>query len=263
MNSLERSTINRYHIPFESKTHRRDVKRAQGTACYGALVQHFKTDSAKRLELLVDGREPYGTEEPSVSNKFLRWRQGKALPNETSVKHVEKVTDGKVKLDYWRDLPLWALLRADPPSIPWIHRQLECTGLAVRRILFLDGVSDRLGFIHSLPDRSETLAIRNLRTLEAFLALLAMARKGEVLEDDPYQHLPAAAAFDILPYVLFSNPPLLYRWECLFLCLHRIFWNRVTSTGAIFMFPEETVRSGLAKLKKDPTADLKPMAGHW
>lgn len=232
----------RFRIPVDDVMHRQGVKRACGAVCYGALAAHFGTDSPKFLELRVDGREPYDTDgEISISNKYQRWRKGIALPHATSIPHVETRSGGAVRLGYWRDLPLWNLLALEPPSIPWIHRMLEGSSRRIRQILFLDEVSERYGFNHSLPDREGTLAIRNLRSLDAFMVLLALARKGEQLEDDPHHFLPSACAFDIFPYVLRSHGPLRYRWEDLFACLERIFWNRIYTNGSYYLFPVERV----------------------
>lgn len=243
-----------FRVPFKRDTHVRELKRARGIACYGALVAHFGTESPKLLELRVDERGPYDFDgDQAISNKYLRWRQGKALPHDASIAHVAARSGGSVKLGFWRDLPLWELLHPDPPSILWIHRMLEGGSLDVRRILFLNGLPERFGFSHSLLDRSQTLAIRNLHSLEAFMVLLAMARKGEQLEDDPHHYLPSACAFDILPRVLYRHAALRYRWEGLFGCLERIFWNRIYINGAYYLFPIERVRDGLQLLEEDPS----------
>lgn len=253
----------RFRTPFDPNMHRDSVKRARGTACYGALAAHFGTDSPKLLELRVDDREPYDSDgDKSISNKYLRWRQGKALPHvDSSIPHALARSGGAVRLDFWRDLPLWNLLALEPPTIPWIHRLLEGRGRSVRKILFLDGEPERYGFNHSTPDREQLLAIRNLRSLDAFVALLALARKGEQLEDAPQHFLPSACAFDTLPYVLRSHGPLRYRWEGLFACLERIFWNRVYVNGSYYVFPIERVHDGLHRLQLDPAARLPVKSG--
>lgn len=240
--------------------HQLDVKRCRGATCYAALAAHFGSDSPKVLEWRVDRRKPYSRgDDESLSNKYRRWRQGKA-PGDDTVAHVARRSAGAVRLDFWRDLELWNLLAAEPPSIHWMHRLLERSTGAVRRILF--GRSDLAErFHHSLLNREQTLAIRNQHSLEAFLTLLCLARKGEVLEDDPHHFLPAACAFDILPRILYSHQPLRYRWEQLFDCLERIFWKRVYSTGVHYHFPIETTRSSLVALDADPKAELPRMSG--
>jgi hypothetical protein len=243
--------------------HAREVKLCRGAACYGALAAHFGTDSPKILEWRVDRREPYDSGgDPSMSNKFRRWRQGKALPSDDTCHHVAERTGGSLRLEFWRDLTLWDLLSPDPPSIGRLHQLLEGSPMPVRRILFMDGAPDPTGrFHHAMLNREQTLAIRNQHSLGAFIALLCLARKAEALEDDPHHFVPVACAYDIFPRVLYSYRALRYRWETLFACMERIFWSRVYITGASYAFPLETVRAGLDALDTDPTAELPRMSG--
>jgi hypothetical protein len=241
-------------------SHRQEVKRCRGAACYAALANHFGSDSPKVLEWRVDRRKPYrGAGDESLSNKYRRWRQGTA-PGDDTVDHVVARSAGAVRLDLWRDLGLWDLLSPEPPSISWMHRLLERSTGSIRRILF--GPAEFSKQVHhSLLSRSQTLAIRNQYSLEAFVTLLCLARKGEVLEDDPRHFLPAACAFDIFPRILYTHQPLRYRWEQLSLCLERIFWKRVYSTGAYYPFPIDTLRSSLRALDADPNAVLPRISG--
>lgn len=249
--------------PFDPATQVKDLKKACGTVCYGALVNHFGTDSAALLEKRVDGRAIYNQfGEKAATNKFRRWLQGRALPGEDSRAHALKRSGGAVDLGYWRDLPLWRLLHPEPPSIRELHRIIEGAGSNIRRILFNDALPEPKNYNHSLPVRSQTLAIRNLRSLDAFQVLLALARKGEQLEDGPLQYLPSACAFDILPYVLYSNRPLAFRWQGLFVCLKRIYWDMVYFNGMYFDFPVEGVESGLVTLMEDPAASLPYGSGN-
>ena len=219
--------------------HRIEVKRCAGAACYGALASHFGTDSPKRLEWLVDHRKPYGCDsDAAVSNKYLRWRQGKALPHDDTVSHVASLTKNSVRLDFWRGLPLWELLAPEPPSMQRLHRLLEALPSSIRRILFLNSSPDRLGrYRHCMVDRQQTIAIRSQRSLDAFIALLCLARKGEILDDDPHQFLSSACAFDIFPRVLFTHQPLRYRWQELFTCIERVFWKRSYVDGMYDLAP--------------------------
>jgi hypothetical protein len=134
--------------------------------------------------------------------------------------------------------------------------------LLIRKILFFDGIPNRLGrYIHSLPDRAMILGIRNHFSLDAFLALLCLARKGELLEQDPQHFLPASRAFDIFPRVLAKYPPLAYRWEDLFHCLNRIYWQRVYGDGMYYTMDIATVSAGLQMLRTDPGSTLQMMSG--
>ena len=250
-------------------SHQQDVKRCRGTVCYGALAAHFGTDSPKILEWRVDRRQPYGGDgDPSTSNKYRRWRQGKALPHDDTVTNVAVRSGGSVRLDFWRDLPLWGLLTPDPPPLQRLHAVLEKSPLPVRRVLFpikyafaMDGYPPAERFHHSMLDREQTLGIRNLRSLGAFIALLCLARKAEALNDDPHHFLPSLCAYDVFPRVLYSYRPLRYRWEGLFGCLERIFWSRIYATGYSPEFPIATVQENLRALDADPAAELPRLSG--
>ena len=213
------------------------------------------------LEARVDGRQLYDeVGEKVASNKYKRWRQGKALPSDDSVIHVSQRSAGAVRLDYWRDLALWELLAVECPPIPRLHRIVEHSA-SVRHVLFLDGEPERFGYNHSPLHRKKALGLRNLRSLDAFVALLALARKGEQLEDAPQHYLPALCAFDILPHVLYGQPVLRYQWTELFGCLKRIFWNMIYVTGQVGQFPIEQVHTRLMSLEADPQAHLPQLAG--
>lgn len=239
------------------------MKRCKGAACYRALASHFGTDSPKHLEWLVDGRKPYGCDsDAAVSNKFRRWRQGKALPHKDTISKMASRTNMSVKLDIWMNLPLWELLAPEPPSMQRIHGLLEESPPGIKRILFMDSSPDRLGrYRHSMVDRQQTIAIRSQHSLDAFVALLCLARKGEILDDDPHQFLPSACAFDIFPRVLFTHQPLRYRWQELFSCIERIFWRRSYVDGMYFNFPESTVQTSLQALDANPSVELPCMSG--
>lgn len=243
------------------------IKLCRGAACYAALAAHFGTDSQAPLEWRVDHRRPYGADNDEVdksnSNKYLRWRQGKTLPSDGSVQQVYERSGGGVRLDFWRDLPLWELLQRMPLPIPRLHALLESAPTGIRRILFADAAPSETGrYAHAMLEGSELRAIRNLRSLDAFMALLCLSRKGEILDDDVYQYLPAACAYDIFPRVLYSYPPLRCEWETLFACLERIFWRRVYSNHGYFEFPIETIRSSLQRLDDDPPAHLPRKSGN-
>lgn len=243
-----------------------DVKKARGTACYGALAAHFGTDSPTLLEWRIDRRKRYrhgdDLADPSNSNKYLRWRQGKALPHPDSIEHVRDQSGQSVRLDYWKDLPLWDLLDPNAPPISHLNRLLEQMPMNIRRHLFFDGEPDSWGrFHHSWPERDQILAIRNRSSIEALIALLCLARKAEVMEDHPQHFFASTCAFDLLPRVLYGNPALRYRWEGLVVCIERIFWNRVYTSGFHGIFLIETIRDGLTKLDADPNATLPLQSG--
>lgn len=244
-------------------SHKQEVKRCRGATCYAALAAHFGTDSPKELEWRIDRRRPYGGEgDPSISNKYRRWRQGKGLPNDDTIARVSERSAGGVRLGFWRNLPLWILLNPEPPPVHTLHRIMEELHISIRRLVLLQEFPGRSGQVnHSTLERDQILAIRNHHSFDAFIALLCLSRKGEVMENEPQQFLPAACAFDILPRVLYSHKPLRYRWELLFECLERIFWKRAYSIGLCYAFPVDVVRSSLQALDANPSAQLPQMSG--
>lgn len=242
--------------------HKKEVKRCRGTACYAAIAAHFGSNSPKILEWRVDRREAYTTkdDDKSLSNKYRRWRQGTALPSEGSVVHVADRSGRSVRLDFWRDLPLWELLAPEPPPIRRLHAILEGLPEPLSRILF--GFIGRMEqYNHEMPSRDQTLAIRNHRSLPAFIALLCLARKGEALDNDPQHFLSSACAFDIFPRVLYSHQPLRYRWEGLYVCLERIYWKRIYISKMCFNYSIDAVRSNLQALDQDPSTDIPRVSG--
>ncbi|MGR4877050.1 hypothetical protein [Pseudoxanthomonas sp. LARHCG66] len=257
-----------FRVPPEDGwvSHIKEVKQARGTACYGALAAHFGTESPKTLEWRADRRELYGQgdddADPSASNKYRRWRQGKALPSSDSIEFIRGRTGGSVRLEYWKDLPLWELLAPVAPPISRLHRLLEQMPLSIRLQLFDDGEPNLRGrFEHVWPEGDRIRAIRNQASVEALIALLCLARKGEEMEDDARHYLPSACAYDLLPRVLYGNPALRYRWEGLFACIERLFWNRIYYSGRFSVFPIEAVRVGLQALDADPRAVLPVVSG--
>lgn len=254
------------HLPFLHDDgwaeHTKAVKRCQGAACYGALVAHFGTQSPKELEWRIDRRKPYGGEgDPSISNKYRRWRQGKALPGQDTVTRIRERSGGSVRLDFWLGLPLWELLALAPPPLQRIHQLLEASPSAIRKSLFRYSSFDGKRYYHTMLEDAQLLAIRNQHSLAAFITLLCLARKSEMFADGQHHYLPAACAFDILPRILYLYRPLRYQWEGLFACLKRIFWMCMYSDRLDCKFSIETVRSGLQALDADPAAELPQLSG--
>lgn len=243
-------------------SHIENVRVAQATACYGALAAHFGTESPKLLERRADERASCDQDdERAFSNKYRRWRKGSA-PHDTSVAHIYARTAGAVRLDFWRDLPLWELLAPQAPPMARLLRLLENRSQNVRQILLRDPCGmqpDR--FNHSPPTRAQILGIRNLRSLDAFVALLCLARKGEQMEDDTQHFLPSACAYDIFPHILYTYRSLRYRWEGLFTCIERLYWSRVYMDGLYVEFRIETIRRSLAQLDSDPSSRLPEKSG--
>lgn len=140
---------------------------------------------------------------------------------------------------------------------------MEAFPAQIRRILFFESEPNSAGrYIHSDIGRQATLALRNLSSLDALLALLCLARQGEILSDDPRHSIPAACAFDVLPRVLYKHGQLRYRWENLYLCLERIYWRRSYGEGfQAHAYSIEQIRSNLTSLEANPTSALIQVSG--
>lgn len=247
--------------------HQREVAKCRGATCFAALAAHFKTKSPVVLEKRVDGRSPYITQggERSSSGKYRRWFRDGIAPSDDTIERVLGLTDNAFDLGYWRDLILWQLLARDPPALDKLHYLMEESfPRSIRKILFDEYDRDRFGrFIHFDIGREQILDLRDVRSLPAFLAMLCLAREGELLGDDPRHSLPTMCAFDMLPYVLHRCAPLRFRWENLFACLERVFFRRIYGdSGAYYDFPRQRVASGLVTLDSDPNAPLRQMSGH-
>lgn len=255
--------LNRSLLPDDGLTgHLKALKRCQGAVCYGALVTHFGTQSPKTLEWRIDRRRPYDRDgDPSISNKYRRWRQGKALPGQDTVAWVRERSGGSVRLDFWLGLPLWELLAAEPPPLQRIHQLLEASPSTITDSLFRYNSSDGGRPHHTMLDDAQILAIRNQHSLAAFIALLCLARKSEMFADSQRHYLPAACAFDILPRILYTYRPLRYRWEGLFACLKNILWVYLYADRLDCKFSMETVGSSLQALDANPAAELPQLSG--
>lgn len=238
------------------------LKCCRGAVCYGALVAHFGTQSPKALEWRIDRRRAYDCDgDPSISNKYRRWRQGAALPGRATVARVRDRSGGSVRLDFWLGLPLWELLAPAPPPLQRIHQLLETSPGPIRGSLFRYSSSDGGRPSHTILEDTQILAIRNQRSLAAFIALLCLARKSEMFADGRHHFLPVACAFDILPRILYTYRPLRYEWEGLFACLQRTFWTFAYSNRQDCIFSIETVRSKLQALDANPATELPEPSG--
>lgn len=251
--------------------HAVEVRMCQGEVCLSALKGMFHTDSLRRLELLVDGRGAYRPgEDRSVSNKFRTWKKG-TLPSRETVKRASAKSGSDPALTFWRYHPLWDLLTREPRDIEWLNEQLEQSPPKIREVLFFRRRPDRSGrYLHTPPTREQALIIRDMHSLEALVAHLCLARKAELAANDLMHFLSAAAAYDMLPWVLLQNPILEQQRAVLIRCLKRVFWIRQYAEDTAWKLPIKKIESRLATLKRDPNAQLPqtlgilpPTARHW
>ena len=246
------------------REHGRELALCRGAACFKAVALHFGTDSAKALEQRIDGRGPYVNEmgDRSWSGKYRRWLTRGTVPTDETVERVRVRSEGAVDLAMWRDLVLWSVLEATPPSLARLHATKERFSPQIRTVLFGDHLPNRMGrFVHFDIGRDRLLALRDLHSLEALCALLCLAREGELLGDDPRHSLPTMCAFDILPRVLCAHPPLRTRWQILYACLERVFFARVYGDGICLAFSAAAIERALARLDTDAHAELPQLAG--
>ncbi len=126
----------------------------------------------------------------------------------------------------------------------------------------MDGRPNSRGrFEHTTHDRATTLGIRNLFSLDAFITLLCLARKGELLDEDPLHSLPALCAYDVFPRVLYRHLPLAHKWQVLYRCIERIYWLKLYGDGVYFKLGIETIEDNLASLRTDPAKPLVMKSG--
>lgn len=240
-----------------------DVRCCRGAACFGAAAAHFGTTSPKTLEFRID-KKRYVTEygERTWTGTYSRWYLNGTKPsNETAARVLER-SGGAVRITFWRDLPLWDLLAPKPPPIENLHHYLEAMPRQIRQILFRGSDETKARRpIHAPLETSDYLAIRNLKSLDAFICLLCLAAKGDLLDHDPSHLLPSLCAIDLLPYVIYRHAALQFRWERLFACLSRIFLERLYSGGAIFNHPAELVRDNLLAIRERRHSDLIVLSG--
>lgn len=165
---------------------------------------------------------------------------------------------------YWRDLLLWNLLAREPPTLDRLRFLMEESfPRSMRKLLFGEYDRDRVGrYAHYEIDRKQLLALRDRRSLDAFTALLCVAREGELIDEDHRHSVPTLCAFDVLPYVLHRHAQLRRCWHDLYACLERVFFLRTYGeSGFYFSFLHERVEAGLLALDADPNATLDPMSG--
>ena len=112
--------------------------------------------------------------------------------------------------------------------------------------------------------RKQIIELRDMRSLDGFIALVALAREGEILEEDSKQLPPARCAFEIFPLILLDNPHLYACWEDLFCVLKLAIWDREFHGGAgCAEYTFENVKVGLEAYANDRYTKLPWSAGRF
>ena len=223
--------------PFEPwRIHLAEVSRCRGTACFAALAAHFGTTSPVVLEARVDQRHAYLTAngDRAWSGIYRRWQRDGVLPTDKTAERVLIRSGGAVDLRRWRDLALWWLLTPGPKFVTSLQQRAAQFSSQIRRLVFENYESSLVGEYSSLEIAPRRIvSLRNLRSLEAFHALVYLARESEWIGSEPRQMLPAYCALEIFPGVLRRYAPLRYRGELLSNCVESVLSRRLLPTGHI------------------------------
>jgi len=127
--------------------------------------------------------------------------------------------------------------------------------LPVRSAVFLAPGPNAMGRYHRHPmSRDEMLDLADLGTLDAFIGLLALAREGELINDDQRHSVPSIFAFGIFAKILRSHPHLEVAWEKLYDSLVFAFWSRWYGEGISPGFKKQYIVTHRADLAIDESA---------
>lgn len=248
------------HTAEQIAAHRDLIKECRGRACFMELARAFGTSSPSRLEVLVDGYSPRVDEDNRKiwTGKYQKWLNG-ALPSDETIARAESRTKEPCNLRYWRDLPLWALLAEPSPlGAGDLHQILVGCAAPVRTVVFFVSRPNSMGrYVRHDLSRQMLLQLRDMGTLDAFIACLVLAREGELMHHDQRHSLSALCAFDMFAPVLRSEPNLKQQWEALYKCLAFAFWSRAYLDGIELDFQKNKVRDYLLALEYDPAAHYK------
>jgi hypothetical protein len=256
MSPPTKPSFNPLQVIQDWPSHSEAVHRCRGTACFAALAVHFDSHSPVVLEARVDGRTAYTTEngDRAWSGIYRRWRQDGSVPNDRTIERVVSRTKGAVDLTYWRDLLVWRLLLPGAQSFlsPSLPKRLAPE---VRAIVFEEETYLSNGDFSALQiPKKHVLALRDLRSLNAFHGLLLLAREAELLGSGAQHLLPARCAFEIIPDVFSQHAPLRYRWEDLFSCIDRVLCRRLRTDGPFLdelsLQTREAIKGPLSQKKK-------------
>lgn len=283
------------------KKHKKRIEVCRGIVCMEEIGIVFGTKESNELERIIDNKEPRRNEhgEAQWSRKYDRYLTG-TVPNPATVENISKKAkelDKTENVAYWRDLSLWTLLKEPFASLEKIREVMNLMPHNARKNLFhLREIEscvpplpqDLVDHIKATapPDvrelliqlerlekpekrllrqdfsRKQAIKFRDMRSLDGFIALLAIAREGEILEEDPRQALSARCAFEIFPLILLDNPHLHACREELFLALKLAFWDRELHGGFYYSeYTFENVEIGLETYARDRSAKLPWTAG--
>lgn len=210
------------------KAHDLAVNQCRGRLFLFVIAEHFglSPEDVNAIERRCQAGNGRCEDDMEANGTIRRWCTAGNKPRLDSIRKIKEATHGGVDLALWVNHPLIDLARREPPSIGQLNRYLEQAPSAVRKILYLE--PDQGGeFSHHLPERRTVLALRDTWSFDGFLAMLCLARRGEVLGDDPAHCLPAKCAYDMFPKIVRKVPIIQFQWKRVALFLHRVFWDRI------------------------------------
>ena len=246
------------------EAHDHAVDQCRGQICLCAIAEHFGLPAALSdvgaVEVKCQAHEG-GCEADLESNGTIRrWCTVGNNPRRDSIEKINMATGGRVDLDLLIKHPIITLLRREPPSIQQLNGYLEQAPLGIRKILILE--PDLRGIIsHHRPDRRTVLTLRNTWSFDGFIAMLCLARRGEVLGEAPAHALPAMCAYDMFPRVVQKTSLIRLQWQRLADCLHRVFWRRVYVCGISPHLPLELLTRNIERRLLNPRARYKYRSG--
>lgn len=243
---------------------RQRIRRCCGTACLTEALIATGASSANHLESLIAGRPPKRDSDgqPMWSGLCRRWRDGVALPSNASIAHIDKLSGGRAKIAFWRDHPLWLLLR-EPAE--WNAEVLSHVWAWVeepaRRLIFVAGGKlPRRPVTVEIGDQ-DVLALRSQKSLDALVTLLTLARIAELSNTDARHAVLTVSAFSILGNVVSENPHLERAKDDLFEALRVAFWSCWYLHGIRQELPKRAFDEHLARLAEDSDAECGVCVG--
>ena len=229
--------------------HDRAVNQCRGRFCLYFIAESLDLppDDVDAIEIRCQAIEWRAEDDIEPNGTIRRWCTDGNKPRQDSINKIKQATDGAVDLAYWIMHPLINLVRREPPSITQLNGYLEQAPSRVRSILNLE--PDQRGeFSHHIPKRETLLALRDTWTYDGFLAMLCLARRGEILGNDPAHAFPAMCAYDMFPRIVRKEPHFRFQWRHIAQCLHRIFWNRIYDGGARIDLPIDVLFANVEKI---------------
>lgn len=240
--------------------HRYAVARCAGSACFAAIALHFGTDSPIVLERRIDRRRPYLTElgTPVWAGTYRRWRNHGVVPSAAKSALIEKRSGGSVHIRTWSRSWLWPLL-AEPTIVLGQTELLYAFPAQIVRILLRSAPRNDTAIVWLEARPPDVQALFRLGSLNAFLALLLLARHAERLGSTGRDLYASQCAYRLLPQILYQTPVLRYRWSALYQCIERVL-KRSFSEPISMEMSERDVASRLTELDQRPcgASELNP-----